>query len=124
MNRREFTTLMCMLPLAFIKPKPRPADQKIHCHVCGIEVATVHWPQRVAKEGTTLCVVHDPDGHGLITDYHFDFYQDSEAQAEIKRQSAEYDEDKVLQKMAQGILDRLKVDDPELFEKLAAARHA
>ena len=127
MDRRKFTTLMCLLPLALaFKPKERPANQKLLCQTCGIEVATVLWPQKVLHEGTTLCPAHAnrPDGQGLITEYHFDFYQDADAQAERKRQAAEIDSDLELKKIAQEVLDRLKRSDPEVFEKLRAAQLA
>ena len=106
MDRREFTTLLCMLPLLGIKPTP--PNHKLYCTVCGKEMGEVIWPAKVKVEGTTWCEAHAnrPDGRGLIENYHLDFYQDYTAKIELKRQQAEYDHERELRKMAKEIVDR------------------
>ena len=74
MDRRIFTKLLALSPLAFlVREKP----YEFHCLTCGLYQGRVEWPMVVKKEGEVFCVdhathhpLHTP-GRGLVTDFAF-----------------------------------------------------
>jgi len=124
MDRRDFTKLLALAPLAFLfKPAPKPRYE-LACQDCGEHIGWVEWPTRVDKEGTTLCVAHavrhprHEPGKSLITEYHFGIYEDG--WAEYQRQNLIVNP----REIAQDVIDRLRETDPDVVETLKKAKLA
>jgi hypothetical protein len=77
MQRREFTRLLALAPLAYMFRSRKPAASQLHCEACGAFVGQVNRPMIVLRKGETYCAEHagqHPFGHEgsiLITGYHF-----------------------------------------------------
>lgn len=77
MDRRRFTRLLALAPLAFTFKPSEPECTNLYCATCGKHVAALLPAFRIEREGRTLCAEHSGctnwkgEPEGLIENYHF-----------------------------------------------------